>query len=43
MNVQLADKADQIPINFAVITEVIMAQAQTRELSAISLQQRINV
>ena len=43
MNVELADKADQIAINFAVITEVIMAQAQTREPSAIPLQQRINV
>ena len=32
MNVELADKADQIAINFAVITEVIMVQAQTTPL-----------
>ena len=43
MNVELADKADQIAINFAVITEVIMVKAQTREPTAIPLQQRINV
>ena len=43
MNVELADKADQIAINFAVITEVIVAQAQTREPTSIPLQQQINV
>ena len=43
MNVELADKADQIAINFAVITDVIVSQAQTSEPTAIPLQQQINV
>ena len=43
MNVELADKGDQIAINFAVITDVIVLQAQTRELTVMSLQLQINV
>ena len=47
MSVQLADEDDQTPINFAVITEVIVNTsailAQTGGTAAIPLQQQVNV
>ena len=47
MSVQLADEDDQIAINFAVITEVIVNTsaivAQTGGAAAIPLQQQVNV
>ena len=49
MSVELADEDDQTPINFAVITEVIVntsavvALAQTGGTAAIPLQQQVNV
>ena len=49
MSVQLANEDDQTPINFAVITEVIVntsavvALAQTGGTAAIPLQQQVNV
>ena len=47
MSVQLASEDDQIAINFAVITEVIVNTsaivAQTGGTAAIPLQQQVNV